>query len=198
MRLRTALLFTAAIGLVSTSTTGVVFAAAPKPKPLCKLIVDAEGDGRSVAVNAISSPSLDIVSGDVATGKKNIVGVLRLKTTDTSDLAPKLGARWVLLFTVSGTKYTLTRSLSSGTNGQFTWGMTAGGENVDVSKIAPPKVDATSITWTVPRSTVSGLKKSKQKLDELAGSTKVGGTNADSAPSDKFYPDLHPSCVKAS
>ncbi|MBV9097334.1 MAG: hypothetical protein JO079_04670, partial [Frankiaceae bacterium] len=71
-----------------------VTAAVAKAKPSCLMLTDPRGDakiggqGNNYAVD-------DIVSGDIATGKKTIVGVLRLASGDSASGIPT-GATYVL------------------------------------------------------------------------------------------------------
>lgn len=191
MRLRRAVLATLAVTLSLTTAASAAVA-----KPLCLLITDETGDGHSQSMGFLSSDALDIVSGDVATGKKTVVGVLRLKTTNVSstDTAGYFGFVWNLNFEVGGTKYSFERR-RTGTSGAYIDEFQVG---TSTSAVKPTvKQDGTSITWTVPRSAVSNLKKPKQVLKSIRGGTKVFGGNADTADGVKTYPDLAKSCVKA-
>ena len=194
MRLRHLAYGALALGLVSTTTSAL---AAAKPKPLCNLITDKAGDGKASGI--IASDALDILSGDVATGKKTLVGVLRMKTTNAKgDPAATLGMRMTLRFTVQGTTYVLWRRVSSAPANSDTFGMSI--NNVEVPDNLKPKVTmtATTITWTVARSQIVGLKKPKSLISELGSTTYINSTNADAADSTAKYPDLAASCVKAS
>src|SRR4051794_35443756 len=55
-------------------------------KKYCNSLKDQSGDGKWLLVPVVSSPELDVISGDIATGSKTLVGVLRLAGGDFGDL----------------------------------------------------------------------------------------------------------------
>src|SRR5436309_3219817 len=75
---------------------------APKPKPVCHLIVDKASDsgpdtnaaGGSAAASSVYDSSLDIVGGDVASDGKTITAVIRVAKLTTSDSMAPLGRQW--------------------------------------------------------------------------------------------------------
>lgn len=193
MRSRRIVLCTIAVGLVTTSASAL---AAPV-KPVCQLVKDVEGDGRSQGVPVFQSKALDILSADVASGKNTVVGTIRLKTTQTSgDSMAALGMRWSLAFQIAGTDYSFTM--------QRAWSATGASSDSASSRMAGEggptptlKVDATSITWTVPRSAFASLKKPKMAFSSIAAGSNIFGGNADSAIGGQVkYTDLTPSCLK--
>src|SRR5688500_12603303 len=100
MRLRPVVLPTLAVALIAGG------AALAAPKSVCNLIVDIEGDGkeRLTGFGLISSQATDILSVDVATGKKEFVGAIRVKSTQASlDPLAYLGLKWSLAFQINGT-----------------------------------------------------------------------------------------------
>ncbi|HEU0131584.1 MAG TPA: hypothetical protein VFQ85_11415 [Mycobacteriales bacterium] len=192
MRLRTLVLAVSALGLVAS--TAVTAHAVDRRKPVCNLIVDGRGDGSNRITGIPDSPSLDIVGGDVATGKSTVVGVLRLDRYDVAnDPTAFLGFEWNLRFTIKGTTYAFTYA-----DGRGTYGKSAG-FMMDSAKIATPTVKAVknTITWSVPRKVVPGLKKTGQTLVNLAATSGYDRTSADAASTTKKYADLYPSCLKA-
>lgn len=196
--LRRILICGLAVGLVSTTATA--YAARPKkPVPACKLLIDPEGDGRSTVAGAvISSPALDIVSADVASGTKNVVGVLRLKQVDTAnDNFAKLGMRWSLNFQVSGKTYTFTRRRSPGLNETYRYEFNGSPAGVQQPKVVEDK-KKNEITFTVPRTVIPDLKRPRMVFNNITASSYPVTANADAATSTKTYPDKHPSCVKVS
>ncbi|HEU0130017.1 MAG TPA: hypothetical protein VFQ85_03380 [Mycobacteriales bacterium] len=195
MRLRTVVLTASVLGLAA-SLTATADAATAKKKPVCNLITDGTGDGGNRVTRAPSSDALDIVGGDIATGKGTVVGVLRLKGYNLdSDPAAYLGFNWNLRFTIKGTTYAFTYA-----DGRGAYAGPSAAFMMDSAQIATPtvKVAGNTITWSVKRSAVPGLKKSGQTLINLAATSGYDMTSADAASTTKTYPDLYPSCVKAS
>lgn len=184
MRLRSALLTTIALGVFTPT-------AAYATPPTCNLLVDQAGDGRSQAVPVLSSPALDLLSGDIASGTKTVVGVLRLKTTDTTnDPLVHLGMRWSLAFDVGGTSYVFT--LSRAGSGTQVASFSDGTSTFPVGL----SVDPTSITWTVRRGSLATLTPGAL-FSSLRAVSSVFGGNADAMISSHTYTDQHPSCVPA-
>ncbi|MDQ1746155.1 MAG: hypothetical protein QOD07_418 [Frankiaceae bacterium] len=193
--------------------------AKPAPKPVCLMLTDQRGDakiqgqGNNYAVD-------DIVSADIATGKKTIVGVLRLASGDSASGIPT-GATYVLRWTQTqkgsdGKTSTMQAAFffyvyaTGGTSGGF-------GTSTDPS-FAPNDTTAVSsatmssqgvITWVINRKDAS-----------VANGAKFGALSATSSISDNFqignggvrgsaqtlddatghasYTDMQPSCVRAS
>jgi hypothetical protein len=201
MRLRHALGTALVLGLVAGAVHSPAIAAVKKPKPLCKIITDESGDGSSRSVGLISSPALDILSADIATGKKTVVAVLRVATTDVkSDTWIRLGYRWSLSFNIQGINYAFQRQTTTDkVSGAVTYSdtYTVGTNAGPMPAGSVTKMDATSYTWTIPRSAVPGLKKPRQVLNDLQTISYVNGGNADQAATATKYPDQYPSCVKA-
>ena len=192
MRLRPVLLGTLAVGLVAGGS------ALAAPKPVCNLIVDVEGDGKERLVGVYSSPVLDILSVDVATGKKDFVGVIRLKSTQTTSEPAAMvppGVKWSLSFQINGINhsFSLTRTTTpTGVTDRAT--ATIGGEAAAVTAT----VDGTSVTFKAARTVFAQLKKPKQSLASISAISYVAGGTADSAvgaPTLK-YPDMTASCLR--
>src|SRR5687767_10768760 len=71
----------AGLVLAATAVAGLTAPSIAAPaKALCIQISDAEGDANYLT--AVPSPSLDILSADIATGPKNLVATVRLKSLD--------------------------------------------------------------------------------------------------------------------
>lgn len=184
MRLRSVLYLTVATGLLAASAT-----AGAAPKPVCNILTDASGD---------SSPNaLDITSADIATGKTQVVGVVRVKSMQTeSEPTRLLGLKWTLAYQIAGTDYSFAMErTSNGLTSTDTASSMVAGETGPVPTL---KVDATSITWTIPRSVVASLKKPKQLVGSIAAMSYLMRGSRDTAITSTKYPDLTPSCVKAS
>ncbi len=176
------------------------------PKAVCLQVTDETGDAHPGSPNVPTSPvnfdSLDIVSGDIATGPKNIVVAIRVKT-----LAAKPE-------TTGGSTY------------NFYWnsGESRRGVSYRTWLDAPPDAiympdsstsNATAITayadsgtntiyFTVPRKLDPSLKKKGAKLSAFTVQTsfavnRKGGlatSSADRADSTRTYVDGAPTCLK--
>lgn len=162
----------------------------PAPKPVCLLVTDPTGDAKFQGQGS-NYPADDIISGDIATGKKTIVGVLRLVSGDTSTGFPT-GVTYELSWTQ---KQKGSNGATSTTQAAFffyvyaTGGTSAGfGSSSDPN--APPSDQSTNtgptpmpfpqatmdghgiITWVMKRtdaSVVSGAKFSALKATTSAG-----------------------------
>lgn len=167
-------------------------AAKAKPKPVCHLVVDDKGDGRAqTGGQVLSSPALDITGADVATGKKQIVAVLRLATTKTEgDPVAALGMKWSVHFKVRGTTYSFERRRVAGADQVYRYEFN--GQPVDGKEFP------TEVRFTADRARIPDLGKYKNLVVEgIAATSGVFVTNADAASTTKKYKDLTPSCLKA-
>jgi hypothetical protein len=194
VRLRTLAIGTLALSLAGPGTAAMAAKPKPKPKPVCNLITDRAGDGHAtVAGEVLNSPALDILGGDLASGPKTVVGVLRVTTTNTTnDNIAALGMRWALNFAVAGKEYSFSVSKSSGTATPVA--KLNGGPGI----VPTLKVDAGSYTWSVPRAAFTGLKPKSSVFTVESASSFVSSFNADAASAMKPYVDQTLSCVKAS
>lgn len=191
--------------LCAATAFGVLATISPPAHALtCNALTDVEGDGvhqgeaslpRQVQPYkpwVLNSSALDLLSADLATGPTTVVGVLRLKTTnlDGDPLAP-LGMRWVFGFEVGGANYNF--DLYRGPDGQR-HGMRTGN-----TVLSPPtvSVDATTITWTAPRSAFATLTTGATFDQMYAGSFLFGGNADVMTGGSRTYVDLDPSCVPA-
>lgn len=89
--------------LFAASVAGTVVlaggAVAAPPKPNCNLVKDASGDAEIVT----SQPGMDIVSGDIATGAKNLTAVLRMDGAPSGGNPQAAGgSRYYFAFSVPG------------------------------------------------------------------------------------------------
>jgi hypothetical protein len=198
MRLRTSVLTALVVALAATTSA---HAAKPKPKPItyCNLLKDNAGDGKSSTYSFVSSPALDIVSADIATGKNELVAVIRVTNQSTSgDTWLSVGGYgWVVGATAGGVPYTFTYNRRGMFNG--------GGETFSASVGTSPvtatfSVVGNTFVWKVTRKQLTALnKKPGQVFAAFHAESQFNGSTADSAytaPSVK-YPDKGLSCVKA-
>lgn len=191
MRTRHLLLGTLALSLAATATPAL---AAKRPTPSCKLITDDSGDGRVSAAPVFASEAADIVMGDIAAGKKTVVGVLKVGRTSTSgDNMATFGIDLTLSFTLQGTRYSFHRDTNGSTVTHSFTGNPKGRVALTSKEV---KVTADTIRFTIPRALVPGLKKPKSKFTELTARSDIYAFQADAAVSTKTYVDLYPSCLK--
>lgn len=164
----------------------------------CKLLKDDSGDGRSNNVSAVESPALDILSGDVATGKTEMVAVLRLGSTNTTsdNYAFLAGMNWALGVKLNGTDYLFKAEMPPlGT----TWrkSVTVGDAAVAIKQFT---VDGSSFTWKIDRSALKTLNvKPGQSFNQFHAVSNWNGSTADTAlmPPTVKYKDRSLSCVVA-
>jgi hypothetical protein len=198
MRLRRPLLLTAVAATLATMTPAM---AATKAKPItdCNLVQDKTGDGHSSTYSFVSSPALDLVSADIATGKGELVAVLRLGGTTTTDSNwGTIGSYgWDLKAQAGGVSYEFQMTRRTPLNGGGDhWSATVGGADVAMKAT---KITANSLEWHISRSLLTALnKKAGQVFTAFDAHTSWNSSTADTP--DKAlpkYPDKAKSCVKA-
>lgn len=203
MRVRSVLGAVVALALIVAPATAMAKAKAkpkPKPKVYCNLLTDKPGDGKWF-VPGVSSSNLDIVGGDIATGAKTMVAVLRLGGTNfspTSDPWSNLGYSWRIgVQSTLGQTYVFNASLHFG--GTVTGSATAGGIGVPVTFAVDQAKN--TFTWTMKRSDAKFLARPKNVFHGFYANSFVESSSADSTdatPPSDTYPDRGLSCVKAS
>src|SRR5687767_11555928 len=94
--------------------------AAAHAKPVCYLVQDKAADtGLGLPASPVRTPAHDITSLDVATGKKTLMGVMRVTSTAVADdPAAKIGMYWKIDFRIGDVAHSFKRTL--GQNGTFT------------------------------------------------------------------------------
>ena len=204
MRVRSALAVLAATAMVAAPAANAATKKkppAPKPKTYCNLLVDSsKGDESWNLVPVVTSPGLDVQTGDVATGGKEMVAVLRLGSTNfspTSDHWALFGYNWVFGFDSSaGTTFEFDASTAWG-------GPVKGSVQVD-HQSAPSTFSVDSATnsfkWVVNRKDVPSLSKPHLVFKGFRAHSEFLSGSADDAPSmppSDTYPDRGLSCVKA-
>lgn len=187
----------------------------PAPKPVCNLLTDAPSDA-SLQPPLPASQSLDIVSADLATDKRNITAAIRVKKLAATDptTAPT-GSSWTFSFAADDVVFSL--HANSDVTGKITYTASSLGPNDKIGKLV---VDGSSgvfdlakneIRITTPASTFASeltLKDGKALTDLEAtsawsiavGAKGVGSASysiaIDDGASDKTYKAGQLSCVK--
>lgn len=167
----------------------------PKPKPVCNLLTDETGDGSWDLAPPVSTKTLDIVGGDLATGSKQMVAVLRLGSTDfASDPYSHLGYNYSFAATSTlGQVYSFTAIY--GLTGLFTWAATVDGKTVNGVKFSAAN---NMLTWTIDRSASPNLARPKNVFHIFRAQSQVESSSADSAlNTTNTYADRALSCVHA-
>jgi hypothetical protein len=199
--------------------------AKPAPKPVCLMLTDQRGDakiqgqGNNYAVD-------DIVSADIATGKKTIVGVLRLASGDSASGIPT-GATYVLRWTQTqkgsdGKTSTMRAAFffyvyaTGGTSGGFGTStdpsFDASDQSSETGSVPFPQASMDSngvITWVMKRkdaSVVTGAKFTQlsatssiaDNFQIATGALRGSSQTLDDATGHASYADMQQSCVRAS
>ena len=198
MRLQRAVL-TGSVLALATSTMSVADAAPRPPAKVCNLVIDDTDDYKGGAWSGQASNAVDILSADIATGKTELVAVIRVPTTDTaSDTWRKLGSyEWLVGANLNGVNYKLKYKVNS------TFGSDRGEATAEVGNTTPPvkvEVKAQEIIWRIKRTDLPSLtKRPNQVFTAIHATTSVWGGSADDALAEKDvkYLDKRPSCVVA-
>lgn len=191
--------------LASAALAAAVLAAPANAAAVCLQIVDSAGDGTNGALP--NQDSLDILSGDIATGRKNLVGALRMKKV-TPDALLVGGLTYQLKFSSGGTPHVLTyRHYGTGQKeGTLTVGSGTGAVTTTVDFLVDE--GTATVTWVTARKNVPALKKPGAKFSGLAATSNIanniqgptgtmqGSSSADQAVSGKTYTDMTTTCLK--
>lgn len=205
-RLRTAIALSVAAAVVGAG------AATAAPKPVCNLLTDPAGDanGSFIADGISGAPSedaVDIVSADIASSKKLVTTVLRVKKLSTSSLTAPGGLHWKFFFTVGDSQAYTQAVAPAGGSVSFTYGTIddATGTSTSLGEaVGVLDTKKSEIRITVPASALPETPKPGAKIAELAPNAGrfFGNDNAvtfsdstDSATSDKTYVAGSASCV---
>jgi hypothetical protein len=191
---------------VLVATALPVSAHAAAKRPACLQIVDAPGDG-TVAQGAASSDAIDILSADIASGPRNLLAVLRLKSV-VPDGPTMTGATYVWSWTAGKTAQSLSLVQYAGGERAATFDADGGGAGSGVAVDAVVDQAAGTITWTLARKSDSALAKGVRftnlavsasasfnlKAETVSSSaTFLGGDDASTA---KSYVDGQPTCLR--
>ncbi|HVF03667.1 MAG TPA: hypothetical protein VNA20_02390 [Frankiaceae bacterium] len=195
MRPRTALIAVLALAVAAPvpASAATKKKRTPPPPPACMLVTDAPGDGKSGS-GFVSSDALDIISGDIATGKTEIVAVLRLKSNAFKDTWHYGGYTWRLAGTAAGQRWVFRA-------GNDAWGNVNSAMEVGTTGIPQAKFELgpnNTLIWRAKRSDVAALAKPNLVWTDFAANTAWLSTPADYTDlSKKVYKDKQSSCVVA-
>lgn len=196
MRARTVIIAVAALAVAGTTTPAMAARARRVPK-VCNLMTDAKGDGTWNMAPGVTSPALDILSADIATGRNELVAVLRMQTVDTASdtWRQALGFEWAFGANGSGTRYEFKMRRGIGPNPSDIWTATVGDQAV---KFTHQILNNNTLVWRIQRKDVPALNRAKLFWTDFGANTKALSSTADNAsnPNSK-YPDKAPSCVTA-
>lgn len=174
--------------------------------PVCMQVVDDAGDGFTLGLGPANRDSLDILSADIATGKKNVVAALRLKSVASDPLLAG-GVVYFVRWAANGTEHVFEyRTYATGEK-EATLTVGTGSDAVVTAVDAIVDGSTSTVTWTAPRKSVPALKKAGTKFTNLrvnsamgqswrAAASSRGSTGADMATSPKSYTDLTPTCLR--
>jgi hypothetical protein len=147
----------------------------------------------------VKSAGLDILGGDMATGAKTMVAVLKLSSTNFSQVGDpfsnlsyswRFGAQSTL-----GQVYEFSATLHFG--GTVTGAASAGGVGVPVTFAIDSAKN--TFTWTIKRSDAKNLARPKNVFHGFYANSYVLSSSADSTdptPASDIYPDRALSCLK--
>ena len=188
---RTTVLAVLAVPLLAATAS----AAPPKPVKVCQLLTDPANDtGIQQAPVPIDAPSLDIVSADIASSAKTLVGAIRVRAL-RSDTMTTTGAQYMLYFTVGEAEWRFSARRRADTADSFD--IRPPGATADTAIGGSFDATTNAIYFTVPRKAVPELKNLKVTALRVTAAVNPPGTAFDSATGSKPYVDLQPSCLAA-
>lgn len=191
---------------VAAVAAGSAAVPAHAAKAVCLQIQDVTGDGTLQGQVPDAQDALDIVSADIASGTRNVVATIRLKSVSAQPGGTGSGVGYFFYFTVGGVGYKLTHYTD--VTGQTSGGVIANGAPaVPVDTALDPATG--TVTWTLPRKAVAGLKKPGAKLTGLSVESARaivlpmpnGGSSRTSTPNDtastgRSYTDGTATCLR--
>jgi hypothetical protein len=202
--IRTTALTAVALSVAALATPAV---AAPAKKPVCFQVIDPSGDGypnlAGYAPVGPSHDSLDILSGDIATGARNMVVAIRVKTLQ-KDAVLAGGTTYRFAWTLGGVAQDVAYYVEyDGTQYAVFRPDTVGAGTSKLAVQAAGDPSTATITFVIPRKLNPALKP-KSVITDLAVSTSIAvnqgsnssSTGADLAKSSVRYTDGSPTCLK--
>jgi hypothetical protein len=200
-----------AVVTASLLSGGVAHAAKkPAPPPVCNQLTDDANDatfgGSLNATGQPSSATLDILSADIASGKKNVVAAIRLRSLE-KDTWTTGGSSYTLSWVSDGVKRAFTyRTYADSTPADATFDAdTATGTLTDLIPVVATVTPATAtITFTMARKLEPSLKKTGISFTELGVNSSMGvnrqggytSSGMDAATSPRKYTDGALTCLK--
>lgn len=196
MRARTGLIATLLLALAAT-TPATAAVKKKLPPPICNLVKDDRTDDASGGPGGLfASTSVDVVSADIATGPTEMVAVLRVKAINFEENAAKFGFQWRMGATAGGMRYEF--SAKRGMAPSYATGSSVSINGAGIEHTF--KFVKNTLVWTFKRSApnakVPMAKKGLVWGDHGAFGSIMSST-ADTASSEKKYPDRARSCVIA-
>lgn len=191
-------------------------AAVAAAKPACLLVVDAAGDGTSFGGTVPNRDSLDIRSADIATGARNLVGVLRLGSV-SPDPTLATGVNYTLSWRAGAVHqaFSLIQYADGSRVAVFTPNVDSTGGGSAVEATFAVQQATNTLTFSVPRKANPVLAKRGARFNGLSVTAapdtnigvhqngfsftfdgSIGNIDGDTASSGKTYTDLARSCVK--
>jgi hypothetical protein len=176
----------------------------------CNLVSDDAGDAAAAAPASPSSDAVDIVGGDLGSGAKNLVVVLRLKSL-AADTVTTTGATYTFAWSLAGTPQAVDLARYSDGTAEASFNPdTSFGSNAPAIPVGYVIDNAAgTITWSISRKSNALLKKKGGKFNAIAATARPSvnvnmptGTfsstvlNGDSASSPRTYVDSTPTCLK--
>jgi hypothetical protein len=188
MRLRSLVPVTIALALVAPMSAHA--AVKKKPPTYCNVLTDDPKDE--------NRPYLNVLSADIATGKNELVAVLRMQSTDfPKDLiVSELDyAHWTFGVTLNGVDYDFVYD-QKWFHGAKSHGASVAKQGVEHTFA----IEGNNYVWRIKRSALPSLnKKPGQKFTQFHAESWYRDSSDDHAyaPPKNFYPDKGLSCVKA-
>ncbi len=172
MRLRPVLALAACTALAAG--TGVAAAAAPKP--VCNLVTDKAGDTSVLPGGVVTDDAMDITSVDVATDKKRITTVIRVKKLAARSASAPTGTLWQVNFTANDIVFSM--SAHAYATGEITYtssyATTASGSLYAGGTTGVFDLKKSEIRMTAPLTLFAGqasIKPGKTVISALGGNT---------------------------
>jgi hypothetical protein len=160
-----------AVALALAATTQA--AAGPKSARTCG-IADPRGDARILLTDV---PNLDIVEVCIATGRSELIVLLRRAGVTTPEPWAALGQSWEVATTLGGVDYRFWRRLDS--TGTSRAGVQVG--NTTPTFVFADDVAKATLRWIVKRSELPSAKKPGSCWQDLRATTGSGGSTVDTA-----------------
>jgi hypothetical protein len=196
----------AALVAIAASVIAVP-AVSAAPKVACLQVTDDTGDAHLGAPAVPSSPvnfdSLDVVSADIASGSKNVVVAIRLKSL-APEPATTGGSVYTFLWDSAGARHALSYRTFVDAPPSAVYLPDASTATTAVAVTAEADPGTATLVMTMPRKLDPGMKTKGTKLSGFlvqtyAAVNRAGGqaaSSADVAETARSYVDGTPTCLK--